>query len=147
MKDSMTAFMSQMSSFMDSVKGTKQAPAAKTPTAPTMPPPAHVPAHPQVPSTGRPRPILVLEPGITPALPIPSAFTIPRTLSVSNLSRRSDEDVESLSSEALSPEDLARSEVCQPWLAHVGEILVDVPDMEPTPEPSSLGTHVHSLRG
>ena len=64
---------------------------------------------------------------------------------MSNLSRRSDDDVESLSSESFSPEDLAHSEVRQQWLAHVGEILVDVPDIEPIPEPSSLGTNVHSL--
>ena len=40
---------------------------------------------------------------------------------------------------------MARSEDRQQWLAHVRDLLVDVPDMEPTPEPSTMGTHVFSF--
>ena len=86
---------------------------------------------------------------MTPARPIPSGFTpgfnIPRVQYVSNLSRRSEKDYEGSISEIFSPEDLARTEIRQQWLSNVRDILVDVPDMEPTPEPSSIGTHVHSL--
>ena len=43
-------------------------------------------------------------------------------------------------SELLSQKDLSRGEVRQQWLGHVHDILVDVPEMEQTPEPSSIGT-------
>ena len=86
----------------------------------------------------------------TPVLPRPSGlsgYQIPRLQSTStlNLSRRSDFDGSESQSDLVSREDLVRPEVRQYWVAHVRDLLMDVPDMEPTPEPSTIGTHVHSL--
>ena len=72
-------------------------------------------------------------------------FNIPRVQSTSNVSRRSEEDLESAMSDILSAKDVARMEIRQQWLSNVRDILVNIPDMEPRPEPSSICTLVHSL--
>ena len=63
---------------------------------------------------------------------------MPRVQSTSNLSRRSEE---SAMSDIVLPKDLARMEIHQQWSSNVTDILVDIPEMEP----SSIDTHVHSL--
>ena len=77
MKDIMSAFMNQMTPFMDSMKGNKQPQKLLHQLCP----------QPQPVRNTQPRPILPLEPVLTPARPIPLGFTIPRAHSVTNVSR------------------------------------------------------------
>ena len=150
MSQRMDAFMNRIQTFM--APGGQAPPPQPRQTAQGVPPVAVPIPKPHDPPRGAGvtiAPMLPLEPTLTPARPIPSGFTpgyhVPRVPSVSNLSRRSEEDYDDERSEMFSPEDLARTEIRQQWLTNVRDILVDVPDMEPTPEPSSIGTHVHSL--
>ena len=113
-------------------------PAAPTPVPAPIPVPAPVPAPVPVP----PGQNTVQDP---PILPRPrDAYQIPRTQSTLSLNYSRTDEYGS-QPDLLNPEDLARSEVRQQWLAHVRDLLVDVPDMEPTPEPSTIGTHIYSL--
>ena len=75
--------------------------------------------------------------------PFPQGSNLPRVPAISTY-RRQDDD-ESYQSDCFPDEDLARTEVHQQWLAHVQDILVDVPHLEPTPDESARETHVHSL--